>query len=268
VRVVTPAAASSAEDTMLVAPDSAAAENGNHGEEDAPAAAAVAPVPAGLVPAAATTAVGREGISRSAPPRVQIRPDATAGPAGRRSAPPPRGSLLEEPPRRQWGGRLLLLVGVLVGVAFVIVVLLKVTANNNTLKPTSVAQKSKTTATKSNSTPFNAHDVMVSVLNGTSVVGLAQDVSNALAKHGYRAGSITNAAVQTQKTTVVYYVQNEKSAAQHVAKTLKLKPASVLPATQAVIQSCSTTPAATCQGEVIVSVGADRASLASNAASA
>ena len=59
------------------------------------------------------------------------------------------------------------------------------------------AQTSRTTKAKSTKTPFNARDVQVAVLNGTAVSGLAQDVSNALAKHGYRAGSITKTFVAT-----------------------------------------------------------------------
>jgi hypothetical protein len=102
------------------------------------------------------------------------------------------------------------------------------------------------------------------------VNGLAADVATVLSGAGYRKGSITNAASQAQPTTTVYFMPGFKVDAQHVAKQLKLSSSSVQAATQSAIQACATTPgqaATSCSGDVIVSVGQDKASLASSASS-
>lgn len=119
---------------------------------------------------------------------------------------------------------------------------------------------------------FKPASVTVSVLNGTAVAGLAGDVGKKLGKAGYKQGNITNAASQTDATTIIYYLpgasaKTNRTAAQHIAKELKLPPSSVRSATQGAIQSCSTsvtgTVANSCGANVIVSVGTDRADLAS-----
>lgn len=119
---------------------------------------------------------------------------------------------------------------------------------------------------------FKPASVRVSVLNGTAVANLAADVGNKLASAGYKQGNITNAASQTEPTTIVFYLPGasakaNKTAAQHVATQLKLPASSVRPATQSAIQSCSTSVTGTvgtsCDADVIVSVGTDRADLAS-----
>jgi hypothetical protein len=105
------------------------------------------------------------------------------------------------------------------------------------------------------------------------VANLAADVGKNLGTAGYKQGNITNAASQTEPTTIVYYLPGasakaNKVAAEHVAKQLKLPASSVRAATQDAITSCSTSATGTvgnsCDANVIVSVGADRANLASS----
>ena len=121
--------------------------------------------------------------------------------------------------------------------------------------------------------PFKPSKFRVAVLNGTAVSGLAGDVGSKLAGEGYKKGNTTNASSQTETNTFVYYrtgaaANVNKVAAQHVAAALKLKPSSVRPATRSSIQSCSIsatgTPLNSCNADVIVSVGSDRAYLASS----
>lgn len=115
---------------------------------------------------------------------------------------------------------------------------------------------------------FAASSVTVAVLNGTAVSGLAADVAKVLSNAGYKQGSVTNAASQTQSTTTVYFMPGHKADAQHVAAQLKLSVGSVQAATQAAIQACATTPTGSttsCSGNVLVSVGQDKASLANSA---
>ena len=121
--------------------------------------------------------------------------------------------------------------------------------------------------------PFKPSKFRVAVLNGTAVAGLAGDVGTKLAGEGYRKGNTTNASSQTETNTFVYYrtgaaAKANKVAAQHVATALKLKPSRVLPATRDSIQSCSIsatgTPLKSCNADDIVSVGSDRAYLASS----
>ncbi len=121
--------------------------------------------------------------------------------------------------------------------------------------------------------PFKPSKFRVAVLNGTAVSGLAGDVGAKLAGDGYKKGNTTNASSQTETNTLVYYrtgasAKVNKVAAQHIATVLKLKPSRVLPATRLSIQSCSISaagaPLKSCNADVIVSVGSDRAYLASS----
>jgi len=121
--------------------------------------------------------------------------------------------------------------------------------------------------------PFKPSRFRVAVLNGTAVSGLAGDVGTKLAGDGYKKGNTTNASSQTETNTFVYYrtaaaAKVNKVAAQHIATALKLKPSRVLSATRSSIQSCSIsatgTPLNSCNADVIVSVGSDRAYLASS----
>ncbi len=104
--------------------------------------------------------------------------------------------------------------------------------------------------------------VTVAVLNGTSTTNLAHDISSKLQAAGFKQGPIATAADQTQSSTIVGYLPNDKPDALAVAKSLKLAPGSVQavdPNTRTVACSGSAT---SCPAQVVVTVGTD---LASNA---
>lgn len=265
-RAATPAALA-ADDTMMVP---AAGSNGDDGGRfAAPVAAAAlaapapAPAPAAGAPATAG-AVGQRG--GGVPPRVQIRPQEPIGPPPRRAAPPPRGyqPVQEQAPSHRLR-RVLGAIAALILVAAIVFVLVKVTSSGTSTKST-VDHHSKTSKVAA----FRPGDVTVAVLNGTSVAGLAQSVSDDLKSKGYVQGAITNAAVQTQTNSTVSYVQSsDKVAAEHVAKALKLKPSAVQRASQSAIESCASPSASgtSCQADVIVTLGTDLASMASTTSS-
>lgn len=65
---------------------------------------------------------------------------------------------------------------------------------------------------------------VVSVLNGTTVPGLARGVANRLQNGRYKIGNVTNAADQTNAETLVYYATPDRvPAAREVAAALGIK---------------------------------------------
>lgn len=57
----------------------------------------------------------------------------------------------------------------------------------------------------------------VSVLNGTTIVGLAADLANRLADAGFRRGDVTNAPDQFRSATIIEYRRGQRAAALEVA---------------------------------------------------
>jgi hypothetical protein len=277
-----PAAASAAavapDDTMFV-PGAAVTPAAANGKGEAPAPAAAAPA----VPRA---------VMAPTPPRVQIGSDAalispssSSSRSTEASAARPVGEArfdLFEQGRggSRFGSRRLPLaiasVAVVVIIGGVVAILQSggTTTSSNVNSPTTSTTATSTSTSgshkgKKHKVPvFAASSVTVAVLNGTAVNGLAADVAKVLSGAGYKKGSITNAPTQTEATTIVYFRPGYKADAQHVARQLKLSSSRVESATQAAIQACATTPTAattSCTANVIVSVGQDKASLASSA---
>lgn len=276
------AAPGTGEDTMFIAP--AAGANG-HGQV---AAAGLGDETQALAPVAPGVARRR---GAAVPPPMQIRPDAGAATqsAPRRGAPraaTAASSNINTPPTIHGGrfsGRLVPLAIVAVAVVVIIVGLVVITSNGgsgttggvhspaNASDSTGSSQTGAQEANKKAKVAiFKPSSATVAVLNGTAVNGLAGVVGAKLAGEGYKKGNITNAASQTQTSTVVFYLPGSvnKVAAEHVATALSLKPSSVKPANQTAIQSCSTSvtgaQTTSCDAGVIVSVGANLASLASS----
>lgn len=279
-----PALPARSEDTMVVP---GAAANGHAELPVAPATAASA--------ATAAAAAARRGGAPTPPPPVQIRSGApAAGPTPRRTAKAPtsaasraeeRFAIFDQDDgglRGSLRGRVVPLAIAVVAIIVIAVGAYVITTNGNSSAPSSVANnsgKSPTAKKQTSSSRTKKHHgrapvfvpstVTVAVLNGTAASGLAADVGADLARSGYKQGSITNAASETQATTIVYYTPKFHNAAFHVAAALKLGRASVQAATQQALTSCATSPSGvvtSCKGDVIVSVGADRKSLASGAA--
>jgi hypothetical protein len=97
------------------------------------------------------------------------------------------------------------------------------------------------------------------VLNGTSTAHLAHDVSQKLGTLGYKPGMIVTAPNQTQTSTVVGYLPNDRADATAVAKALKLRASAVQAvdaSDRAVACNGSSTP---CSAQVVVTIGADLA---------
>jgi hypothetical protein len=210
-----------------------------------------------------------------APPRMLLRNGSGSG--GGSGQVPRRTVPLMQPsepqhPRRGRGLRtgVITVVAVVVVVA-VVLVLLKATGGGLGSGKSSAGKNAATTtaqkAAVTKPVAFDPAKIRVAVLNGTSVAGLAKDISSYLSQRGYGQANVTNAAIQTQQDTIISYIKGEKSAAEHVAKVLKISPTLVQLATASVLESCATSPTSasanvTCRGEVIVTVGADRESLA------
>jgi hypothetical protein len=278
--------ANTPDDTMFVPAAAAATAAAANGKAD-PATRALPAVAAASAASPSATPRPRSGGAR--PPRVQIGADADTATPPRRTisrSRPTRGSGTILPPDDESGrppGRLLPLVIAGVAVIVIIVGLVLITTSGggstsaNVPHGNSGSGSSATTGQNvahhhAKAPNFKPATVRVSVLNGTAVANLAADVGNKLASAGYKQGNITNAATQTEPTTIVYYLPGatakaNKTAAQHVATQLKLPASSVRPATQNAIKSCSTSVTGTvgtsCDADVIVSVGTDRADLAS-----
>ena len=98
---------------------------------------------------------------------------------------------------------------------------------------------------------------IVAVLNGTPVSGLAGQVSRELVREGFKAGRVATARDQQQVKTVVAYLPGHLTDAEGVVQALGIKAAPV-PADDAV-QAIACPDPATCNVEVIVTVGSDRA---------
>ncbi len=103
----------------------------------------------------------------------------------------------------------------------------------------------------------------VSVLNGTNTSGLAGAVSNKLGAAGYQKGFVGNfTANQTQTSTSVLYMRGAKRDASAVATALKLRPAVVQPIDQSTQQIACPPSSGPCKSTVVVTVGSDLASFA------
>jgi hypothetical protein len=94
--------------------------------------------------------------------------------------------------------------------------------------------------------------VTVSVLNGTSVPGLARTVANDLQRDGYVIGAVTNAPIQQHPTTTVAFAAGGRAAAQAVARAIGVSPSTIA------AEDLGTRGVAGPQALVVVTVGADR----------
>lgn len=108
---------------------------------------------------------------------------------------------------------------------------------------------------------FNPALFTVAVLNGTNTNQLAHHVADRLAALGYKEGTIATASNQTLTSTIIGYQPgaSNRTAALHIARTLKLPARSVVPADQAA-RTVACPPPSACTANVIVTVGANLAS--------
>jgi plastocyanin len=148
---------------------------------------------------------------------------------------------------------------VLLGVAGVVLVI--ATSSSSSNHSTSAARATNTPI-PARSAAFNPASVTVAVLNGTATNQLAHRVATKLQGSGYREGRIATAANQTETTTVVAYLPGAKNRtdALHVARALNLRPSAVRPIDQD-SQQVACPPPGSCDANVVVTVGADLATL-------
>lgn len=146
-------------------------------------------------------------------------------------------------------------------VGAVVVALVLLTSSNNSSKSSPATQTSNAPAAQ-RAAAFSPASVTVSVLNGTATNQLAHHVAAKLATSGYKQGRIATATNQTEPKTTVAYLPGSKnrSDALHVARALDLKPTAVQPIDQTTKQVACPPPGA-CTANVVVTVGADLATL-------
>jgi hypothetical protein len=93
---------------------------------------------------------------------------------------------------------------------------------------------------------------IVSVLNGTTVPGLARGVANRLTGAKQKLGNVTNAATQDRSSTVVEYAPGHRPEASAVASTIDVAPDAIRP-----LSAASRTVAGD-KAAVVVVVGSDQ----------
>jgi LytR cell envelope-related transcriptional attenuator len=249
--------------TVIAPPPSG---NGHH---EAPPALPARETP---TPAAAASA------SRPAAPRPSARPvggPAGAGPTRTPAAAPlrarsvsatPRGRAAQPSPHAR--RRTLALLGGL-GVLLVVVIIVIVAGNSgggghpSVSTPAHVSSagpsSGTTSAAHTNAAPAPPHGgIVVAVLNGTAVPGLASTIASKLATAGFARGQVGNAADQQRSVTVVSYTGGHEAAAMEVAKALGVPSDAVQPIDAATQASACPQGAASCTATVVVTVGADR----------
>jgi hypothetical protein len=125
----------------------------------------------------------------------------------------------------------------------------------NTVAPpsSSVASGAPSSSAKKAAPKLDRGSITVSVLNGTTVTGLARSAADKVTGKGYREGVVTNDSTNQQRpVTQVYYEAKGKAAALDVAKVLGVKAVNVKPmdANSRVLAD---------RAQVAVFVGADKA---------
>jgi hypothetical protein len=99
--------------------------------------------------------------------------------------------------------------------------------------------------------PVQRGKITVAVLNGTTIPGLAAQVSDQLQKGGFKRGSVTNASDQQRPATQVAYAPGYKRAGDEVAGLLKIRSA-------AQPMDAGTQAIAGPDAAIVVTVGTDR----------
>jgi len=225
-------------------------------------------------PPPATTAGGANGSTtgRATPPpagaggRAPRAPQTGRAPApgdGRRApAAAPRRTDYGSAPRSRLRGLLVALIALGV-VAAIVAVLLLLTGGSSSPSPGANSTAKESNAPASQRTAIKPSSVSVIVLNGTSTPNLAHDVSQKLQGEGYKLGTPATATDQTHTATVVAYLPGHRAAAQIVAKSLGLG-AGVVAAADQSSQAVACPQGTACSAKVIVTVGANLASVATS----
>lgn len=205
-------------------------------------------------------AQGRYAGGQGRPPTSQGRP------AGQPRSP----MAMTYGPARPGVGRVFVVLAALLGVAAVVagvLVIKNINGASSKSKSASAAAAAAGSTTASRRTApvaaVNPRTVTVAVLNGTNTNGLAGKVSAELDAVGYQKGYVGNFTPnQTQSSTLVQYMRGDKREASAVASSLKL-PARSVELLDSATQQIACPPAqGPCKSGVVVTVGSDLASLA------
>ncbi|MBV8219340.1 MAG: LytR C-terminal domain-containing protein [Solirubrobacterales bacterium] len=201
-------------------------------------------------------------------PGAQGRPRASQGrPAGA----PQSMMSVRTGETRSGVGKLFVVLAALLGVAAVVAGVLVIknvnsSSSNSKSGSTASAASGRSTASNHRTAPVvavNPATVTVAVLNGTSTNLLASKVSQKLVGKGFQKGPVGNfTAGQTQNSTIVQYMSGDKRDASAVATALQLRPAAVQPIDQATQQIACPPAQGPCKSAVVVTVGSDLNSLA------
>ena len=224
------------------------------------------PVPAAAMQRPLQARSGGPSRPGGGPPRgAQGRPvGGQARPGG-----PPRSAMALRGGRRSNAGRVFTILAVLLLVGAVVagvLVIMNIHHGSSASKSSAAEAAARRAEANRRSAPVAAvkpFTVTVAVLNGTSTNGLAGAVSNKLGAAGYQKGYVGNfTANQTQSATSVLYMRGAKRDAAAVATALKLRAASVQPIDQSTEQIACPPSSGPCKSSVVVTVGSDLASLA------
>jgi hypothetical protein len=227
-----------------------------------PTTASPAATPAGA--AAATTAAAR---ARTPAPPVPPRPAQPVRASVPSAAIPPRGgarrpgAVGQSPRRRVSRGALLAAAAAVLVVGITLAIVLKVTGGSNAPAPApnTVAGSPADQTTTGGKTAAPAvskaqrAQTNVSVLNGTTITGLARSVANRLQDQGYTVGNVTDAPNQAQPQTKVEFGSGHGAEARALAGVIKV------PASRVIALSPVDSTTAGPNAEVVVVVGQDSA---------
>ena len=122
-----------------------------------------------------------------------------------------------------------------------------VAAKPNAVGPAPAPTKKRS----SDGAPVQRGKITVAVLNGTTIPGLAAQISDQLQKGGFKRGSVTNASDQQRPGTQVAYAPGYKRAGDEVAGLLKIRSA-------AQPMDAGTQAIAGPDAAIVVTVGTDR----------
>jgi hypothetical protein len=214
-------------------------EDSDEDSEDADADADAEGAPAGNgsgemagVPRATPAPTPRPPVQlpRRAPaPAAALR---QTGPATRRPSPPPRrpGAPPQPAPSRGRGRTILVVAGGVLAVAVAVVGATQllgrdsgttgrpnVTAASTPAPTTTAGSSSGTSATKA-----TRANTTVSILNGTTVTGLAASIADKIQTAGFKRGNVQNYSDQARSASLVFYSDGGRRLAIEVAKILGL----------------------------------------------
>ena len=215
------------------------------------------------LPAAATAAAaarvssggpapGTNGGGSAARPPIPVRTDRPAG-ARRPVAAPAAAERAARSPRRRVA---LLTALALLGLAVVAGVVLAATqlGGGGQSSPASRSAAPAAGRRPSAGRGFSRGSIVVTVLNGTPVPHLANQVASRLRADGFARGTVTNASDQQRSATIISYVAGHRRDALSVSRALGISDVqSIDPATRSI--AC---PQPACSTTVVVTVGSDR----------